>query len=269
MGEVQWIKLSTGTFSTSRKIKQIEHMDCGDTILIIWFKLLCLAGEINDGGAIYITPEVPYDTAMLADELRRPEDIVKKALDTFERFSMIIREDLGFLRLSGWEKYQNVDRLAEIREYNRLAQQKSREKKKLLQTVNDKSMTSQRCQDIEEDKEDKDKEKESHSFVHSACEEEYIEGKVKQEGFEGEDAEGYRQELREGLRRKYMGGELGQGIVMISDEQFSDLCDELSLDEIEKYFAIIVDCELKGKRYRKKTHYQAILDMAKKDRKIL
>lgn len=47
-----------------------------------------------------------------------------------------------------------------------------------------------------------------------------------------------------------------------------DLCDKLSLDEIEKYFKIVVDCELKGKCYKNKSHYQAILDMAMKDRRI-
>jgi hypothetical protein len=47
--------------------------------------------------------------------------------------------------------------MAEIREYNRLAQQRSREKRKLLNAVNDnvndKTLTSQECQGTEEDKE--------------------------------------------------------------------------------------------------------------------
>lgn len=256
MGEVQWIKLSTGTFDTSRKIKQIENMNDGDTILVIWFKLLCMAGAINDGGAIYITPEVPYDEEALADELRRDVDIVEKALETFEKFGMIHRDDVGFIRLSSWEKHQNVDRLAEIREYNRLAQQKSRAKKKLLAdvngNVNDSQLTSQRCHDTEEDiEEEKEKEEESLSIVHSAREKEMTE------------------EERERIKRKYMGGTLGQNIVFLSSEQFDDICDKLSLDEIDKYFGIIVDCETKGKRYKKKTHYQAILEMARKDRLIL
>ena len=55
----------------------------------------------------------------------------------------------------------------------------------------------------------------------------------------------------------------------MSEEQFEDLCDKLSLDEINHYFGIIKDCELKGKKYTKKTHYQAILDMVAKDRKSM
>jgi hypothetical protein len=62
--------------------------------------------------------------------------------------------------------------MAELREYNRLAQRKSREKKKLLppnDVVNDKSMTSQLCQgtDIDKDK-DKDKDKEEKKEIKKA-----------------------------------------------------------------------------------------------------
>lgn len=54
----------------------------------------------------------------------------------------------------------------------------------------------------------------------------------------------------------------------MSEEQFHDLLDKLSLDELHKYFAIVVECEKSGKSYKKKSHYQAILDMAAKDRRI-
>jgi predicted metal-dependent HD superfamily phosphohydrolase len=66
---------------------------------------------------------------------------------------------------------------------------------------------------------------------------------------------------------KYLGGTLGQGVVMLSNEQVDSLLEELSLDEFDKYVAIIADMEKSGKHYRKKTHYQAILDMVAKDRK--
>ena len=90
MAEVEWIKVSTGMFETSRKIKQIELMKNGDGILVIWLKLLLLAGNINDGGAIYITEDKPYDIASLAGELRRPVSLVKQALNVFEGFYLSI-----------------------------------------------------------------------------------------------------------------------------------------------------------------------------------
>ena len=142
MAEIKWIKVSVSMFD-SKKIKQIERKKNGDTILIIWLKLLLIAGSVNDGGAIYLTPEVPYSLEELAGELGRPLAIVKEALNAFQKYEMITVDD-DIIYLVNWEKYQNIDRLTEIREYNRVAKQKSRAAKKTTsKNVNDKSMTSQ------------------------------------------------------------------------------------------------------------------------------
>ena len=149
MAQVRWIKLSTEIFE-NRKIRQIECLPDGDAIIVIWMKLLCLAGNINDLGMVYFTKEIPYTDQMLATQFNRPLTTVQLALRTFEQFEMIELVD-DILHISNWEKYQNVDKLSEIREYNRLAKQKSRAKQKLLQDVNDKSMTSQPCHDTDKD----------------------------------------------------------------------------------------------------------------------
>lgn len=155
MGNIKWIKLATEVFD-NKKIKQIECLPDGDGIIIIWFKLLCLAGNINDNGIVYFTQDIPYTNQMLSVQFNRPLPLIQLALETFKRFEMIEIVD-DFIHVSNWEKYQNVDKLNELREYNRIAKQKSRAKQKLLQNVNDLSLTSQSCQgtdkDIEEDKE--------------------------------------------------------------------------------------------------------------------
>ena len=239
MADVKWIKVSTDMFDGSRKIKQIEMMPEGDTILVIWLKLLLLAGNVNDGGAIYLTPEIPYTEEMLANELRRPLNTVRMALSIFERFGMIeIVDDI--LHLSAWEKYQNTDRLAEIREQTRARVAKCREKKRLTAGNATCNATVTHGNAVEEEG-DKDKEKESHSFVHSA---------------------------RDTSKMSLVGGTLGKGVVMLSEEQMESLLDELTLDEFNKYVEIVADMELSGKHYKKKSHYQAILDMAAKDRKV-
>jgi predicted phage replisome organizer len=269
LAEVKWVKLTTDMFD-NRKIKYLRKLPEGNNIVLIWVMLLTMAGRCNSGGMIFITENIPYTPKMLADELDFEENTVLLAIEALERLDMIVTDN-GVFAIAGWEEYQNTDRLAEIREYNRLAKQREREKKKLLMGVNDKSMTSQRCQDIEEEKEeDKDKEKEYHSFIHSCTSEEeaYINRRVEEEGFEGEDAEVFREEIKDGLRLKYIGGTLGQGVVLMSDEQFGYICENYSLDEIEKYMGIIVDCERNGKHFKKKTHFQAFQEMASKDRKI-
>lgn len=172
MADVKWIKLSTNIFD-NRKIRQIECLPDGDAIIVIWVKLLCLAGNINDSGMVYFTKEIPYTDQMLAHQFNRPLTTVQLALKTFTQFGMIEIID-NILHISNWEKYQSVDRLSEIREYNRLAKQRSRAKQKALsapsEDVNDMSMTSQCCHDtdtdidIEEDIDidiDKDKKKKS------------------------------------------------------------------------------------------------------------
>jgi predicted phage replisome organizer len=251
MGDVKWIKVSTDMFNSSRKIKQIEVMPEGDTILVIWLKLLLLAGNINDDGAIYLTPEIPYTEEMLANELRRPITTVRMALKLFEQFGMVEIVD-NILYLSAWEKYQSTDKLAEMRAKDRDRKRLKRAREKGLlpdsaecpRNVHGQSTDSPH---IEEDGE-KDSEKESHSFTHTA-------GNV--ENFTDSPES----------RRRYLGG-IGKGVVFLSDEQMDDLLDKLSVEEFDKYVEVIAECELNGHRYKKKTHYQAILDMAAKDRKI-
>ena len=58
MAEVKWIKLATG-LPDNKKIKQIRRLPDGDTIALMWVFLLCLAGETNEDGMIYFTPEIP------------------------------------------------------------------------------------------------------------------------------------------------------------------------------------------------------------------
>ena len=72
---------------------------------------------------------------------------------------------------------------------------------------------------------------------------------------------------RESLRGQYLGGSLGGGVVMMSPEQFDALCEMLTLDEMEKYFGIVRDCETSGKHFGK-SHFKAILDMVEEDRRI-
>lgn len=260
MADVKWIKVSTDMFESNRKIKQIEVMPEGDTILVIWLKLLLLAGNVNDGGNIYLTPEIPYTDEMLANELRRPITTVRMALSVFERFGMIeIIDDI--LHLSSWEKYQNIEGMEKIREQTRQRVAKCREKKLLSQCNATSNVTVTQCNAIEEEKEeeeDKEKEKEIHSFNHSIAQGE--------DEFSTEFSTEHDPE--DDPKMKYMRGKLGEGIVFMSDEQFHSLLDILSLDELHKYFKIIVDCEKQGKHFTKKTHYQAILDMAMKDRAV-
>lgn len=158
MANVKWIKIAVDIFD-NRKIKQIESMPDGESMLIIWFKLLCLAGNVNDGGLIYLTKEIPYTDEMLATQFNKPLATVRLALKMFETFGMVeIINNMIFL--SSWEKYQNTDKLAEIREQNRLRKQAQREREKIkllpsrdCHVTNSGQVTHSHATDIDIDKE--------------------------------------------------------------------------------------------------------------------
>jgi len=151
MAGVRWIKINIDMFD-HRKIKYIRRLPEGDSIVLIWVMLLTMAGRCNDGGRIWLTENIPYNAKSLANELGFEESTVMLALDALENLRMIDRTS-DCLTIPGWEEYQSVDRLSEIREYNRIAKQKSRAKQKALQDVNDTSRTSQRCHATDIDKE--------------------------------------------------------------------------------------------------------------------
>jgi predicted phage replisome organizer len=133
VNEVKWIKISTGLFD-NRKIKQIEQLPEGDAIIVVWVKLLCLAGLCNKNGMIYFTDEIPYTEEMLAIEFNMQQrySVLKLALRTFEAFKMIDIIDNVFF-ITSWDKYQNIEGLEKIREQNRKRKQRQRENQKLLE----------------------------------------------------------------------------------------------------------------------------------------
>ena len=118
MPDIKWIKISVDIFD-NRKVKQIEKLPDGDRVIAIWFKILCLAGVVNDNGLIYLTRDIPYTEQTLATEFNRPLEIIQLALSVFQKFEMIEIVD-ELIRVTNWEKYQNADGLERIREQNRI-----------------------------------------------------------------------------------------------------------------------------------------------------
>lgn len=130
MSEVKWIKLQADMFE-NRKIRQIELLPESDGIILVWVRLICLAGQVNDNGFIYLTRELPYTADMLAQQFNKPLSTIQLALTTFERFEMIeVIDDV--LHISNWEKYQNTQSLDRIREQNRERKQRQRERERAL-----------------------------------------------------------------------------------------------------------------------------------------
>lgn len=166
MAEVKWIKLSVA-LPDNKKIKQIRKLPDGDTIALMWVFLLCLAGDVNDDGAVYFTPEIPYTDEMLAGQFDMDINTVRLALKTFQHFGMIeIIDDI--IHLDSWEKWQSTESLSKIREQNRLRKQKQREREKLLPAAEESHVTchvterdSHATEEDKEEEQDKRRDKET------------------------------------------------------------------------------------------------------------
>lgn len=130
MADVKWIKIATEIFD-NKKIRLIESMPEGDALIVVWFKLLMLAGKTNDGGMVYFTKDIPFTDQMLSTYFNKPITTIQLALNTFQKFGMIDIVD-ELIHVSNWEEYQNVDGMDKIREQNRLRKQKQRENERLL-----------------------------------------------------------------------------------------------------------------------------------------
>lgn len=165
MAEIKWIKIVTDIFD-DEKILLIESLPSADSIIVIWFKLLCLAGKNNNDGVFMLNDKIAYTDEMLATIFRRDVNTVRLALSTFEQYGMVEIIN-NVITIPNWDKHQTLDAYEKKKERDRVYQQKRREKQKLLvqgkessdnQTtpssdvaVSDKEEDKERDIDIEED----------------------------------------------------------------------------------------------------------------------
>ena len=232
-----WLKLKRDFFKR-HDIRIIEEMPNGKDYILFYLKLLL--ESVDHEGTLRFSDTIPYNEQMLSVVTNTNIDIVRSAMKLFIELHMIDIFDDKTIYMSEVEKYIGSE--SQWAEKKRLQRAKEDNVPKL----------SSNCPTEKEKEEETESEKEFHSFIHAREDDEPVENSTD----------------RESVKLKYIGGSLGKGVVMLSDEQFGDLLDKLSIAEFNKYVEIVAECELNGKPYRKKTHYQAILDMANKDRKV-
>ncbi len=151
MSNVKWVKITTDIFD-DEKILLIESLPEADSIIVIWFKLLCLAGKQNNNGVFVMNDKIPYTEKMLATIFRRKETTVQMALKTFQDFKMIEIIE-GVITIPNWDKHQNIMGLDKIREDTRVRVALHREKQKQIAQCNvTGNVTVTQCNATEEEK---------------------------------------------------------------------------------------------------------------------
>lgn len=131
MAKISWIKLSVNIFD-DEKIKLIRKMPEGNSIILIWIQLLCMAGKTNDSGAVYMGQNMYYTDEMLATICDQPLNTIRLALETFRRFEMIEYSEEGLITIENWEKHQNTEGMERVKTGNAGRQRLYYWRKKLL-----------------------------------------------------------------------------------------------------------------------------------------
>lgn len=246
-GRFYWIKL-TDRFMTSDTVDFLMEQKDGANYVVL-YQMLCLK-TVNNGGVLARELGeilVPYDIGKIQRDCKWFSiDTVRIALELYKGLGLIYENKDGMLAISEFERLVGSQSYgAEKKEL----QKKRRENNLLQGGTKVEYFPPEKEIEKEIREEEKEKEKEFHSFIQSGEREDTFDD-------------------REELRMRYLGGKLGKGVVFLNDEQMEDLLNKLSIEEFDKYVSIVAENELKGHHYKKKTHYQAILEMATKDRKI-
>lgn len=169
MAEVKWIKYSTDIFN-DEKMAIIDGMPEADSIIVVWTKLLCLAGKQNNGGVFMMTETKPYTDVMLASIFRRNIDVVRLALQTFEEFGMIEIRD-GVIVIPNWSKYQSLDSIEKKKEYDRKYQEKRRNEQKNDNRNDSRTTVVKESYDVVSLDKDKEKEYKENTIITNSTKE--------------------------------------------------------------------------------------------------
>lgn len=171
MGDVKWIKIVTDIFD-DEKILLIESLPSADSLIVIWFKLLCLAGKNNNNGVFLLNDKIAYTDEMLATIFRRDVNTIRLALNTFEEFGMIEIVE-GVITIPNWGKHQNLDKLEQKNEYmkNYMRDYRKKQKEKIECKTNGKTnsktnSSSNSKANVSEAEIDIDKEKEEEKNIY-------------------------------------------------------------------------------------------------------
>lgn len=240
MAEISWIKLKTTMFD-DEKIRLIQAVPESDAILVIWIRLLVLAGKTNDDGLIYIQRNMPYTEEMLSTLFGKNVNTVRLALNTLASFNMIDLNTDGLIAITNWEKHQNIEGMERIREQNRLRAKKHYDKKKNSNV----SLTLPNATDIDIDKEldiDIDKDKEINKEINK------------------ENPPENKKANKKPVKNSF--GEFEN--VLLTQEEYDKLQERFSYDLKDRIERLSSYVASSGKKY--KSHYATIIAWSRKDK---
>lgn len=153
---ISWIKLDVNILDDA-KIKIIRSHPDGNSIVLLWIGLLCLAMKSARPGIIEISNGLPYTVDDLASAFNLEKKTVELGLALFKKYQMIDIFDGDTIEVINFAKHQSIEELERKRELTRARVSRYREKLKcnalLTQDSRDVTLTDKIRQDkIRQDK---------------------------------------------------------------------------------------------------------------------
>ena len=153
---ISWIKLDINILDDA-KIKIIRSHPDGNSIVLLWIGLLCLAMKSARPGIIEISNGLPYTVDDLASAFNLEKKTVELGLMLFKKYQMIDIFDGDTIEVINFAKHQSIEELERKRELTRARVSRYREKLKcnalLTQDSRDVTLTDKIRQDkIRQDK---------------------------------------------------------------------------------------------------------------------
>jgi predicted phage replisome organizer len=258
-----WLKLKRDFFKR-HDIKVIESMPNGKDYILFYLKLLC--ESVDHNGNLRFNDEIPYNEQMLAAITNTNIDTVHTAVELFSGLQMMEILDDGTYYMAKIDGM--IGSAADNDNAKRQARFKEKKKQALLECVGDSVTKSNaevtECVTKSNERKREEKELDKDIDIEIERENECSPNQSTETDFVDLSTD---LSTTEDTKRKMLGGELGKGVVFLSQEQIDDLLDKLSIEEFDHYVSVVADCILNGKPFKRKTHYKAILDMAQQDRK--
>jgi predicted phage replisome organizer len=268
MAEIKWIKIVTDVFD-DEKILMIESMPEADSVIVIWFKLLCLAGKQNNSG-VFLMGRMPYTDEMFSTIFRRPLNTVRMALKTFEQFGMIEIVN-NTVTIPNWGKHQSIDQIEAKNEYMKNYMKEYRAKQKLIsegRKVNCKTNSKVNVSSLDKSrvKENKEKNKEDVDVV--VEENELLSKYPDLDLSDSGEVEAVKQYEKQQKTLFCMKGSLGKGVVHLTPEQQDELLDRYGLDAFNYYIQKLANFIIE-KNANVKNHFETINKWATEDAKVV
>jgi len=124
---ISWIKLDINILDDA-KIKIIRSHPNGDSVILLWIGLLCLAMKSSRPGTIEISDGLPYTIDDLSNLFNIEKKTVEMGLVLFAKYRMVEVFEGGSIDVINFSKHQKLEEIERNRELTRVRMNKYRER---------------------------------------------------------------------------------------------------------------------------------------------